>query len=88
MFYPRVVVIFDSRRGLPPMGERISTEEAVSLRGRTIAVRDSPTVFSTLPTHQKCSISQNRRTSDKVNLFLTSPYGYIHTLQQVWKRNH
>ncbi|MEE6160764.1 AAA family ATPase [Cylindrospermopsis raciborskii DSH] len=32
------LVIFDRRPGLPPMGERISTEEAISPRGRTITV--------------------------------------------------
>jgi hypothetical protein len=32
------LVIFDHRPGLPPMGERISKEEAISPRGRTITV--------------------------------------------------
>ncbi|PNK15572.1 polyketide biosynthesis operon protein CyrO, partial [Cylindrospermopsis raciborskii] len=32
------LVIFDRRVGLPPMGERISTEEAISPGGRTITV--------------------------------------------------
>ncbi|PNK02577.1 polyketide biosynthesis operon protein CyrO, partial [Cylindrospermopsis raciborskii] len=32
------LVIFDRRPGLPPMGERISTEEAISPGGRTITV--------------------------------------------------
>jgi hypothetical protein len=32
------LVIFDRRAGLPPMGERISTEEVISPGGRTITV--------------------------------------------------
>ncbi|WP_417040727.1 ATP-binding protein [Cylindrospermopsis raciborskii] len=32
------LVIFDRRAGLPPMGERISTEQAISPGGRTITV--------------------------------------------------
>ncbi|MFL0605788.1 PDDEXK family nuclease, partial [Cylindrospermopsis raciborskii] len=32
------LVIFDRRAGLPPMGERMSTEEAISPGGRTITV--------------------------------------------------
>ncbi len=32
------LVIFDRRPGLPPMGERISTEEAISPGGRIITV--------------------------------------------------
>ncbi|OBU77258.1 ATP-binding protein [Cylindrospermopsis raciborskii] len=32
------LVIFDRRPGLPPMGERISTEEVISPRGRTITL--------------------------------------------------
>ncbi|BAZ89967.1 hypothetical protein NIES932_14580 [Raphidiopsis curvata NIES-932] len=32
------LVIFDRRPGLPPMGERISTEEVISPSGRTITV--------------------------------------------------
>ena len=32
------LVIFDRRPGLPPMGERISTEEVISPNGRTITL--------------------------------------------------